>query len=75
MMRHRLITLICGAALASPVAAHAPLRVMSVVCGSIGDQVGPMTAAFADSLGMTEPCGAMLKRPKPGSPAASAGIE
>jgi predicted metalloprotease with PDZ domain len=75
MMRHRLITLICGAALASPVAAHAPHRVMSTVCGSIGVRVGPMTAAFADSLGMTESYGAIFKRPNPGSPAASAGIE
>ena len=34
-----------------------------------------MTAAFADSLGMTEPFGAIFDRPESGSPAANAGIE
>jgi S1-C subfamily serine protease len=45
------------------------------VCGWIGVQVSPMTAAFADSLGMTEIYGAIFDRPEPGSPAASAHIE
>jgi serine protease Do len=45
------------------------------VCGWIGVQVSPMTAAFADSLGMTEIYGAIFDRPEPGSPAAGAHIE
>jgi serine protease Do len=44
-------------------------------CGSIGVRVSPMTQAFADSLGMTELYGAIFSRPKPGGPAAMAGIE
>src|ERR1700752_2684147 len=47
----------------------------SDVCGWIGVQVSPMTRAFADSLGMAEPYGAIFDRPEPGSPAAIAGIE
>jgi len=43
-------------------------------CGWIGVTVSPMTAAFADSLGMAEPYGAIFDQPKPASPAA-AGIE
>jgi serine protease Do len=34
-----------------------------------------MTTAFTDSLGMVEPYGAIFGQPKPGSPAAQAGIE
>jgi serine protease Do len=34
-----------------------------------------MTAAFADSLGMAEPYGAIFDQPEPGSPAANAHIE
>jgi serine protease Do len=34
-----------------------------------------MTAAFAASLGMAEPYGAIFDRPEPGSPAANAKIE
>jgi len=34
-----------------------------------------MTVPVADSLGMTEPYGAIFDRPEIGSPAASAGIE
>jgi serine protease Do len=45
------------------------------LCGWIGVQVSPMTAAFAESLGMAEPYGAIFDRPEPGSPAANAGIE
>jgi membrane-associated protease RseP (regulator of RpoE activity) len=44
-------------------------------CGWIGVQVSPMTLAFADSLGMVEPYGAIFNQPEPGSPAANAGIE
>jgi hypothetical protein len=39
------------------------------VCGWIGVGVSPMTAAFAESLGMAEPYGAIFDRPEPGSPA------
>jgi len=44
-------------------------------CGWIGVDVSPMQRAFAESLGMTEPYGAIFRRPKLGSPAAKAGIE
>jgi serine protease Do len=44
-------------------------------CGWIGVTVRPMTAAYAGSLGMAEPYGAIFDQPKPGSPAAAAGIE
>ena len=46
-----------------------------VFCGWIGVSVSPMTRAFADSLGMVEPYGAIFDQPEPGSPAAQAGIE
>jgi membrane-associated protease RseP (regulator of RpoE activity) len=49
---------------------HAP-----AVCGWIGIQASPMTVPVADSLGMTEPYGAIFDRPETGSPAANAGIE
>ncbi len=45
-----------------------------VYCGWIGVTVSPMTTAFADSLGMAEPYGAIFGQPEPGSPAAAAGI-
>jgi membrane-associated protease RseP (regulator of RpoE activity) len=45
------------------------------LCGWMGVAVSPMTAAFAQSLGMAEPYGAIFDRPEPGSPAATAGIE
>jgi membrane-associated protease RseP (regulator of RpoE activity) len=44
-------------------------------CGWIGVRVSPMTRAFADSLGMAEPYGAIFDQPEPGSPAAIAGIQ
>jgi serine protease Do len=71
MGRRQLIALV-GLALSWPLAAGA--RPASV-CGSIGVQVHPMTTAFADSLGMTAPYGAIFGRPRPGGPAAKAGIE
>jgi len=46
-----------------------------VECGWIGVAVSPMTAAFAASLGMAEPYGAILGQPEPGSPAAAGEIE
>jgi serine protease Do len=45
------------------------------VCGWVGVAVSPMPAAFAESLGMVEPYGAIFDRPEPGSPAAAANIE
>ena len=45
------------------------------VCGWIGVGVSPMTKAFADSLGMAEPYGAIFDQPEPESPAAQAHIE
>jgi serine protease Do len=47
----------------------------STVCGWIGVQVRPITAAFALSLGMPDPYGGIFDPPEPGSPAALAGIE
>jgi serine protease Do len=44
-------------------------------CGWIGVSVSPMTAAFAESLGLAQPYGAIFDQPQPGSPAAAAGIE
>jgi serine protease Do len=44
-------------------------------CGWIGVGVSPMTPAFADSLGMAEPYGAIFDQPEAGSPAAHAGIQ
>jgi S1-C subfamily serine protease len=43
-------------------------------CGWIGVRLSPMTEAVADSLGMTEPYGAIFDRPEVGGPAANAGI-
>jgi C-terminal processing protease CtpA/Prc len=43
-------------------------------CGWMGVHVSPMTAAFADSLGMAAPYGAIFDQPEAGSPAATAGI-
>jgi len=44
-------------------------------CGWAGVQVSPMTTPFAESLGFTESYGAIFDQPKPGGPAANAGIE
>jgi serine protease Do len=69
---------------AMPCTAHAdPARAIvaeqtpssNELCGWMGVQVSPMTAAFADSLGMSELYGAIFDQPEPGSPAASAHIE
>jgi serine protease Do len=45
------------------------------LCGWIGVKVSPMTAPFAESLGMADPYGAIFERPEPNSPAAAAHIE
>jgi serine protease Do len=69
---------------ATPYTAHAHAAHATVVqekqkgndlCGWMGVAVSPMTAAFAESLGMAEPYGAIFDQPEPGSPAATAGIE
>ena len=69
---------------ATPYTAHAYAAHATVVqekqkgndlCGWMGVAVSPMTAAFAESLGMAEPYGAIFEQPEPGSPAAAAGIE
>ena len=71
--------LICGfvpagqAPAGTPTLQHARQR--DAVCGWIGVKVGPMTRAFADSLGMAEPYGAIFDQPEAGSPAATAGIQ
>ena len=57
-----------GPAIAQPMQA-AP------VCGWIGVQVRQMTGPVADSLGMSEPYGAIFDRPEVSSPAAGAGIQ
>jgi S1-C subfamily serine protease len=44
-------------------------------CGWIGVRVQPMTSAFAESLGMADPYGAIFDDPEAGSPAAGVGIE
>jgi serine protease Do len=72
------VVLICGlvppaqAQSSGPTVRHAQ---GSVACGWIGVQVSPMTRAFADSLGMAEPYGAIFDLPEAGSPAAAAGIQ
>ena len=45
------------------------------VCGWIGVQASPMTVPVADSLGMTEPYGAIFDQPEINGPAAQANIE
>jgi serine protease Do len=73
MRRRQFIFLLGG--IAAGAAARAQAATPSQVCGSIGVPVHPMTTAFAQSLGMAEPYGAILGRPRPGSAAAKAGIE
>jgi serine protease Do len=77
------VVLICGlvppglAQPSGPMARHARISHVQVSagCGWIGVQVSPMTRAFADSLGMAEPYGAIFDQPEAGSPAAAAGIQ
>jgi membrane-associated protease RseP (regulator of RpoE activity) len=47
----------------------------SGLCGWMGVRVSPTTAAFAESLGMAAPYGAIFDQPEVGSPAAAAGIQ
>ena len=70
--------LICGLTLPGQTQSTEPLvlHVQSVGgCGWMGAQVRPMTRAFAASLGMAIPYGAIFDQPEPGSPAANAGIQ
>jgi serine protease Do len=76
-MRTRLLILLAimpAIALAQG-APHAGAQARQAVCGWIGVEVRPLTKPFADSLGMTEPYGAIFERPQKGSPAAHAKIE
>jgi S1-C subfamily serine protease len=52
-----------------------PLAQVGAPCGWLGVAVSPMTRAFAHSLGMAEPYGAIFEQPEPGSPAAHEGIQ
>jgi serine protease Do len=73
------MVLICGFVPAGPTRAGTPAvqhaQRGDAVCGWIGVQVSPMTRAFADSLGMAEPYGAIFDQAEAGSPAAHAGIQ
>src|SRR5271169_5441138 len=72
------IILICGFSLPGQTRPGGPavwLAQGSDACGWIGVAVSPMTRAFADSLGMAEPYGAIFGQPEPGSPAAHAKIQ
>jgi S1-C subfamily serine protease len=73
------IMLFCGFVPADQTRAGTPrvqhARQGGASCGWIGVRVSPMTRAFADSLGMAEPYGAIFDQPEPGSPAAIAGIQ
>jgi serine protease Do len=70
------IALFCGMALlGEPRGPATRAQAQGADCGWIGVAVSPMTAAFANSLGMVEPYGAIFEAPEPGSPAAHAGIQ
>jgi S1-C subfamily serine protease len=70
------IALFCGMALLGglrgpAISAHAQ---GADLCGWLGVAVNPITSAFANSLGMVQPYGAIFGEPQPGSPASHAGI-
>jgi len=71
------VALICGFSLSGEARPRPPaLQAQGIdTCGWIGVSVSPMTSAFANSLGMTEPYGAIFDQPEAGSPAARAGIQ
>jgi len=71
------IALFCGMALLGIPCGVAPRAQAqgADLCGWIGVAVSPMTSAFANSLGMVQPYGAIFEQPEPGSPAAHAGIQ
>jgi S1-C subfamily serine protease len=71
------IALLCGIALPGEpngLASRAQAQATDP-CGWIGVAVSPITSAFATSLGMVQPYGAIFEQPDPGSPAAHAGIQ
>jgi serine protease Do len=71
------IALLCGMALPDEpngLASRAQAQATDP-CGWIGVAVTPITSAFATSLGMVQPYGAIFEQPDPGSPAAHAGIQ
>ena len=70
----RFCIVLCVTATAWPLAAQA-VEAGAGRCGYFGARVSPMTRAFAASLGMNQPYGAIFQRPVPGGPAAGAGIE
>ena len=71
------IALFCGIALLDEPRGPATTARAQVTdpCGWIGVAVSPITSAFANSLGMVQPYGAIFEQPEPGSPAAHAGIQ
>jgi serine protease Do len=69
------LALFCGMALPGEPRGLATQAQAADPCGWIGVAVSPMTSAFATSLGMAEPYGAIFEQPEPGSPAARAGIQ
>jgi serine protease Do len=72
-------TVLCGIFIPSGEAQSAMPAIrqaqVGIPCGWIGVAIGPMTPAFADSLGMAEPYGAIFGEPEPASPAAHEGIQ
>jgi serine protease Do len=71
------VALLCGMALPGEpngLASRAQAQATDP-CGWIGVAVAPITSAFATSLGMVVPYGAIFEQPDPGSPAARAGIQ
>jgi serine protease Do len=71
------IALLCGMALPGEpngLASRAQAQATDP-CGWIGVAVSPITSAFATSLSMVQPYGAIFEQPDPGSPAAHAGIQ
>jgi serine protease Do len=71
----RFIALLSCVAIAWPLAAYAQGPATWTECGWIGVKVSPMTKPFAESLGMTEPYGAIFDQPEINGPAAQANIE
>ncbi len=68
-------------AIAAPASPDAANRVVAyhdqqvLDCGWAGVRVRPITRGFAQSLGMVQPYGAIFRGPRPGGPAAHAGIQ
>jgi serine protease Do len=75
MRRPAAIAILVGALWAIASSATAVHAQGAADCGWIGVSVQPMTRAFAASLGMNEPYGAIFGAPHPDSPAARAHIQ